>query len=241
MTELTLLRRKRIGQITPSKILLLVLLLAALSIVFFHWGKSILLHSAKEAYESRKEEAYQETYNSYVSMGEQAYHTSNRALISVNSAEEASELEVLTVSATVFVCDAKKTIWEEISGSSHFSVNLKAAEYIIDENRSTVYVRLPEPRLEETVSLDEDSIQIYVLQSDGKLSHTVQKITGSIQGGISESMNMRKEAANQILNDLQSDTDYPEVAKGSAKTMISALIRELNPTVSDLKIFVDFY
>lgn len=241
MTELTLSRRKRIGQITPSKFLLLVLLLAALSIVFFHWGKSILLHSAKEAYDSKKDEAYQQTYNNYVSMGEQAYHTSNRPQISVSFAEEASELEVLTVTATVFVCNAEKTIWEEITGASHFSVNLKAAEYIIDEERSTVYVHLPEPRLEETVSLDETSIQEYKLQSDGNLSRTVQKIKGSIQGGISDSMDMRKEAVNQILNDLQSDTDYPEVAKESATTMISALLRKLNPTVSDLKIFVDFY
>ena len=241
MTETTLSRRKRIGQITPSTFLLLVLLLAALSIVFFHWGKGVLLHSAKEAYDSKKDEAYQETYNNYVNMGEQAYHTSNRARISVSSAEEESELEVLTVSATVFVCNAKKTIWEEITGACHFSVNLKAAEYIIDEDRSTVYVRLPEPGLEETVSLDEDSIQIYELQSDGKLPRTVQNITSSIQGGISESMAMRKEAANQIHNDLKNDTDYPELAKESATTMISALIRELNPTIFNLKIVVDFY
>ena len=204
-------------------------------------GKGRIIKFAKESYDSTAKEEYQSTYDSYVHMGETAFHTSNRAEIIVGPALETSDLEVLTVCATVLVPNSPKNIFEEFTGASCFSVNLKAAEYMIDEERRTVYIRIPEPQLQELVNLCEENLRVFNLKSDGKISTTIQNLTGSIRDGESEAVAMRDEASTIILSSLKNETAYVNEAKNNAKSIISTLVHELNPTVDNLRVVVDFY
>lgn len=241
MTELNLSKRERLQKNMPLILLALVLALSILSVLLFQVGKGRIIKFAKDSYTSATEEAYQSTYDDYVHMGEDAFHTTNHAKIEVGPALETSDLEVLTVCATVLVHNSKKDIYEEITGYSHFSSDLKAAEYMIDDERQTVYIRLPEPKLMEPVTLDEDNLRVYNLESDGKISYAIQGLKGSIQNGEREAVAMRDEASAEILSLLKNDPAYMNEAKESAQSMISALVREINPTVDDLKVVIEFY
>ena len=241
MTELNLSKRERLQKNMPLILLALVLALSILSVLLFQVGKSRIIKIAKDSYTSAKEEAYQSTYDDYVHMGETAFHTANHATIVVSPALETHDLEVLTVCATVLVHNSQKNIYEEITGYSHFSTDLKAAEYMIDDERQTVYIRLPEPKLMEPVTLDEDNLRVYNLESDGKISYAIQALTGSIQNGESEAVTMRDEASTKILSLLKNDSAYMSEAKNSAESIISTLVREINPTVDNLKVLIEFY
>jgi hypothetical protein len=112
---------------------------------------------------------------------------------------------------------------------------------MVDEERQTVYIRLPAPQLMEPVALDENSIHKYSFDSDGKITYALQAMTGSVQNGEDEAKSMRHEASVQILNKLKYDVEYQHESKKAAISIISTLIRELNPAVDNLKVFVDFY
>ena len=234
MNEQTHARQALLRQNRPLILLGFIILFAALSILLFQIAKSRLFESARDAYDNASTNTYNTEYNKFVDKGENAYHVKNRAQITVGPALETSNLEVLTVCATVLVNNDKKDIFEEITGYSSFSTNLKAAEYMIDEERQIVYIRLPEPRLMEPIALDENSIHKYSFSSDSFL-------TGSIQSGEKQAEGMRRDASAQILSKLKYDSLYLDEAKKSADSIISALVHELNPTVDNLKVIIDFY
>jgi len=54
-------------------------------------------------------------------------------------------------------------------------------------------------------------------------------------------LTMHDEASTKILSLLKNDSAYMSEAKNSAESIISTLVREINPTVDNLKILIEFY
>lgn len=219
---------------------LLIVVFCVLSILIYKAGRNIVINAAKDAYNEASASAYDQHYQEFYDRGEAAYHVNNEVTIVIGPIEEKSELEVLTVGATVFV-NSGETVWEEISGTSSYTVNLKAAEYAVDNQRKTVYIRLPEPQLKEKVSIDEDHLHVYELIGDGKINNLIQDITGSIQQGEAEAVEMRKKGSSMILSKIMENNAYFNHAKTAAESIIKNLVVSVNPNVSDIRVEVDFY
>ena len=220
---------------------LLIVVFCVLSILIYKTGRNIVINSAKDAYDNASASAYDQHYQEFYNRGEAAYHVNSEVTIVIGPIKEKSELEVLTVGATVFVHNSDETVWEEISGTSSYTVNLKAAEFAVDNQRKTVYIRLPKPQLKEKVSIDEDHLHVYKFIGDGKINDLIQDITGSIQQGGADAVEMRKTGTSMILSQLKTKSDYYDAAKSSAESIIKDLVVSVNPNVSDIRVEVDFY
>ena len=233
--------KNRVRQNGSLVISVLIVLLCVLSVFIYRAGKNSLIKAAKNEYQMALDTSYQNAYQQFYDQGEAAYHTNNEVSILIGPIKESSELEVLTVGATVFVHNSDRTVWEEINGTSAYVINLKAGEFAVDNQRKTVYIRLPKPQLKEEVLIDEDHLHVYQFVGDGKINNLIQDVTGSIQQGEADAVKMRKEGVNEILSELRKNNQYFESAKNSAESILKNLVVSVNPNVNDIKVEVDFY
>ena len=113
--------------------------------------------AVRQAFEAEKAAAEETVYHAYYEQGyqlaEAEYHVKNRAMISLGNIRETAVLEVLNISDIAFMIEdptaENKNIqsWLEVPGTGVFTVNLAAGEFLADDERMMVYVRLPKPEL----------------------------------------------------------------------------------------------
>lgn len=205
-----------------------------------YWGKamSVSANAIAEAYESTKdttvEEKRQELWNKGYAKGEAENHTRNQGTISIVEVRETANLEVMKVSDVVYVIDDDKGTqsWLKATGMGVYTVNLAAGEYLIDDERQYVLVRVPRPEL-ATVNLDETEP---LLIKDNKIS-----FNGSVSKGEDLAQTQRAEAQMKLTEDIESNQTFYQNAEESAKTLIESLVRKFNPKVEDLKVDVEFF
>lgn len=193
-----------------------------------------------DAYENACDSTYQQFWETAYNISEESHHVSNDVAISISSVKEKSNLEVLKVSDVVYIIsdadDTKSgtTSWLKVNGTGVFTVNLTAAEYLVDNNRHYVLVRIPSP------VLDSDNISIDSFES---LFYKENKMnfSNSVQNGERLAQAQLNEARQQIQEDFLASENYDKIAKSSAESMIVALIKGLNSDISDLQVNVEFY
>lgn len=223
--------------LTVSIILLIVLLASCLFLLKdgIRVGANALKDSYNNAYTSERNTSYQKLYQTAFKRAEDKYHVSNKALISVDGFEESEKLEVLEASHVEFITEdrddntSKITAWVEVTGKGTFIVDLKAAEFIVDNEHSYVLVRIPYPELTNVT-----------------ITQAVQKLfkddfwNGSYSDGVHLAIDQLNDADVRIKKALMANQYIYQNAKSVAVSMIKNLVLELNPGVDDLAVEVEF-
>jgi|GEM_PF-2567621 len=201
-----------------------------------------------EAKMNKSEEVYQGFYNTAYGVSESKYHVSNEVSISVTGFKETAKLEVLKVDDIEYIVTdtskgegilkwiedtftAKINTWTKVPASAVFTVNLEASEVIVDEDRQYVLVRVPAPQLGEP-TIDYKNVELLEFSSTGYQS------VGAGEDHIREQL----EEATLLLRERMSTNQlFYKSAKASAVTLITNMIKALNPDLPDLEVEVLFF
>lgn len=223
-------------------------LLAVLAFIgaggLFVYGFGNGTRAVKKAFDTEKAAAEESVYHAYYEeaykAAEAEYHVKNRAVISLGNIRETAELEVLSISDIAFMIENpsvqnKNTLsWLEVPGTGVFTVNLAAGEFLTDDERQSVYVRLPKPELlPMNISIDHGNVKILRFSSNRFLSSAAE---GEHLAG-----KQLNEARTRIQEDISSNVQYYEFAENSARTLLENLIRAVNSEIPELKVEIAFY
>lgn len=203
---------------------------------------SIGANSAKDAYEAAKntksQEVYQSFYDTAYESAEEAFHLSNQVSITLGDIRETAALEVLSVSAVGYSVQDKAdnnaaTSWLKVTGTGTFTVNLQAGEFIVDDERQYVLVRVPKPVLTGFSTSDTEPM----LFEDGSF---MGFFNGDNSKGADLALAQVKEAALDARLSIISNQRFYQSAETSAELMIENLVRALNQDVEDLTVEIEF-
>lgn len=198
-------------------------------------GAAAMADSYSLAYAAEQEAAYQKWYKTTFDWAKENYHVSNTVAISIGNLEETVKLELLEANDVEFITENKDdnsghvTAWLEVSGKGTFVVDLKAAEFIIDNERHHVLVRTPEPEL---INVEITGVKSRFFK-DGILN-------GSYGEGVDLLLKQRREAALRIQKALMSNQYIYNNAQTVARSTITNLVRQFNPDIPDLTVDVAF-
>lgn len=241
-------RKKQVAKIADKTtsgmrgaILAAILIVALIIAIIFLWNDSInaganaLADMYNTAYKTEKDVAYQKLYQIAFDRAEEKYHVSNTAVISIGNLEESENLEVLKASDVEFITeDSDKnsgnvTAWLEVSGQGTFVVDLKAAEFIINNEQKNVLVRIPHPEL----------TNVTITNAERKLFKD-DMFNGSYSEGVNLALKQRNEASLQIQKSLMENQYIYSNAKVVATSMITNLVKQFNPDIPELTVEVEF-
>lgn len=233
--------------ITIITVLIIIFDIVVSSYLFFSSttkGAIAAINTYRQAKEISQNETYDNYYDKGYKLGEEQNHVSNHATINIEKIYSTAELEVLHVNDVVFqfsdelkddenAKDNSKNdiVWIKVNGSGIFTVNLKAAEFIVDNNRQYILAVLPEPEL------NENNIKI---SKPEKLLFKGNKFSSSIRDGVELAQDMEAAAKSKLYEDFASNQDYHSAAKKSAEESIKRLISSLNPNIDNLVVEVVF-
>ncbi len=190
---------------------------------------------AKSATEQRvKEEREQEAKQK----AKEEYKVTNKVTISVDSLRNEAKLEVLEVYDEEYVIENEKSnkngieSWLKVPGKGVYTVDLAASEFIVDNERQSVFVRVPEPQLENYTIIYKEVEQLLFEN-----------------GGFNESIAVGEEVAKQQLmagymqigKTLGRDPSFYQSAERSAEWIITELIKSFNAGVENLTVEVEFF
>lgn len=201
-------------------------------------GARALTDSYSTAYEAEKQSTYDFFYDQFFKVAEEKYHVSNRINVYIENLTEEQKLEVLKVSDIEYIInnrgDTEGNIvsWLEVPGEGVFVVDLKAADFIVDNDRSHVHVRAPYPEL-TNVKIDYKNVNQLLFEDD--------MFNGSFKQGEDLARAQLKEADTLIKKAFLSNPHFYSSAQKAAEKTIINLVRELNPRVEGLVVEVEFY
>ena len=199
-------------------------------------GASELMSSFQGAYNNEKERVYGQIYDAVFQEAEQNHHVSNKVEISVANLQEEEKLEVIKANDVEFITENRDnntgnvTAWLEVEGEGTFTIDLKAAEFDVDNEREYILVRIPKPEL-----------------SNVKIVNTIRRLfaddllNGSYSEGVDLALKQSNEALLQIQKSLLSNQYIYDNAKKVSVNMIQNLIKQLNPDVPQLQVEVEFF
>ena len=223
-------------------VVMFIVLLASIVIVRYSIkkGVSTATDSFQEAYKESREDTYTKYKDMAYKMSESGYHVSNRVAISINAVKEKSELNVLRVNDVVYIITEKNetksgtSSWLKVSGKGVFSVNMTAAEYVVDNTRRHVLVRVPRPVIDSSnISIDKTEILHF---KENKWNSE-----NSVKSGEDLARDQLGEAKQKIQEDFESNEQYAKLAESSTTSILEALIKGINPDIEDLNVEVEFY
>lgn len=201
-------------------------------------GASALADSYSNAYNEQKEATYQEKYDAYKNSAEEKFRVSNRVSIYVGNLKEEEKLEVLKVSDVEFIIDDRSNneghviSWLEVPGEGTYIVDLKAGEYVVDNERSHVLVRVPYPEL-TNITIDYANVQKILFKDDF--------FNGSYKEGEELARQQLSQAELLIKKEFASNQNFYLNAQAAAVSTIETLVKQLNPEVDNLVVDVEFY
>ena len=177
------------------------------------------------------------SYDRNFADAEEKYHVSNTVEIHIKEVEEIQKLQVLQVSGVDYnITDNSKNhmnidAWLEVHGRGVFTVDLSAGEYVTDNVRKSVIVRVPRPVL-ENFSLDEHT-RVFLYKNNGWKNYSYKE-------GEALFDSMVQESCIRIRDELSSETRYTEQALSSAEKLITNTVKACNSDIPDLKVYVEF-
>lgn len=198
--------------------------------------------AASQSYQETMEKSEQDIYNKFYeeayTRSEKSYHVRNQLSIRVEEIKEEQKLEVLEVQDTDYMIVDELTekgmnVWAEYSGKGVYTVNLKMSEFVIDHLHQHVLIRLPRPELTNFTLL---STEIKYFEDKGK---TFGK--HSVAEGFRLMKETEAEMDKKMRKNLKGvDQDNYNMAKKSAKNLITTWVKALNPEAIDLKVEIEF-
>lgn len=229
--------KKKARIVTISIVLTVILVSASLFLLYKGIGvsASALMNSYSTAYSSEKDNAYAKLYQSAFERAEKNYHVRNTMVISIGNLEESQKLEVLKANDVEFITEdrdsnsGKVTAWLEVEGEGTFVIDLKAAEFIVDNERQYVMVRLPNPEL----------TNITIIKTTRRL-FADNWSNGSYSEGVDLALKQRNEASLQIQKALMSNQYIYSSARKVAVSMLQNMVKQFNPDIPELTVDVEF-
>lgn len=243
-------RQLVIGAITITAILLVAsvwLFTAA-----YREGTAAAAASFQSAKAQSADEAYRHFYDKSYTAAEKAHHVSNRVSITVGKLREEQKLEVLRVSDVAYETPRPKdqswfnsmiagitgifasdvVSWLEVPGSGVFTVNLQAGEFIMDDARQYVLIRLPAPELTE-FAIDYENVELLLFEEGGAFKN-------SAKYGVDKAMEQLQSAELTMMQNLNNNQEFYKRAREAAEQMLVNLVRQLNPALPELTVEVEF-
>lgn len=246
---------RKIGGGPAITVLIFSVVLLAIGAAFVARAITVAGRSAGEAFQRTRtevqEDVYQKHYSDAYEKAENAHHVSNRISISISDIQKMQKLEVLQVSNVAYITEddvgegeeakdlwsdvvgifeGKLTSWIEATGKGSFTVNMKASEFIVDNERRYVLVRIPRPSL-DNFTLDQAKA-VYV-NDDG-----VKK--KGISDGVDLAARQRRYAGEKLKKEVESDQFFYESAENAAETILENLVKGFNHDIPDLTVEVEF-
>ena len=124
--------------------------------------------------------------------------------------------------------------WLEVPGTGVFTVNLAAGEFLVDDEREMVFVRLPKPELlPMNINIDHANVKV--------LRFVSNRWQTSVRDGETLAGKQLNEARTKILEDIGSNVQYYEFAENSARSLIENLIKAFNTEIPDLRVEIEFF
>lgn len=204
---------------------------------------SAMGESYRQATDTAAKETYDRFYENSFNTAQAQNHVKNQVSISVGSLREDTELQVLKVQDVEYAFDtlsSKEEKWLRVTGSAVFTVNLAASEFLIDDARQYVLVRMPKP---EAGGFD---LKQWKDISPEQSKNFVDTITGIFAGDHSDEESqlfdkLSSEAYAKLQKEVASSPDFYQAAKDNAITSITNIIKGLNPEIPELKVEVEFF
>lgn len=225
-----------------KKILIILVIIVSVigGLVLFLRSQKIGVESLavkyQDAYESRAAEVYNQWYETGFTIGEKKYHVSNNAYISIDNLEQTGKLEVLKANVVEIIVEKqnenmnKRTVWSEVHGEGTYVVDLNMAEFVVDNPRRSILVRIPRPTLEG----------ITVKNNDRLFYKEDSLFGGSYQKGTDLQIDINNDGMLEIQKSLRSNAFLYANAESVALSTVESLVREFNPDIPDLIVEVEF-
>ena len=214
----------------------------------------LFIVGVNEAFFATKEAVKEDTKNHFYDvafeLSESAHHLSNDITIQIQGITEMRNLEVLNVFLTDYqiwpeqdssggildvVTDplmGDAEAWIRFNGIGTFTVDLQNTEFILDEQRQTVLIRVPSPVMDQVLIQQDNDDVLYT--SDAGL------FNNSSDTGNQLILSMTQKAQQNMTAKARSNPEYYAQATASAEKAITRLIKNLNPNLSDLTVEVEF-
>jgi cytoskeletal protein RodZ len=232
-------RKNKLKWVKTIMICAIIILIGVNSLIVtyaFQTAKNSAKNAYSSSFEEKKDEVYDWFHETAYKYSEEKYHVKNKATISITQVKETAELEVLQAGASVYNVNEEESRCTLYKGTGVFTVNLKEAEYIIDDERQYVLVRVPSPKLGE-VSVDD--YEIYEPEYEGNVFQRFV-FNGSSSEGVEMAITDRKEGQTMLENKIRTTQLYAQSARTSAESLIQELVKNFNPDVDDLTVEVEF-
>lgn len=229
--------RSDISQKHPGKKKIWVVVGSLLAAALFCYGAyKAWLGRIEDIYLAAEQKAYDDIYQTAFDRAEAWYHVSNHVLLSVEGVREVSRLEVLTVNGSEFVIknadeDDPTTSWLEVKGVGVFTVDLSSGEFIVDNERHYILVRVPKPMLTEC-KIEGTGKQFF---DDGRFFSN-----GSVDEGVRLSQAQLSEGRMKLEDSMKKSRVFYDASMEAAVRSIDLLVHEWNPDVQDLHVEVEF-
>ena len=212
--------------------------------------------AAMDSFSIAKDEAAKEVYQFFYDKGydaaEKAHHVSNNVSISIGDLKEEQKLEVLKVSDVAYetpdpkdqnwfegliesitgMFDAEVVSWLEVPGNGVFTVNLQAGEFIIDEERQYVLIRIPSPELTE-FAIDYENVELLLFEEGGAFKN-------SAKYGVDKAVEQLQSAELTMMQNVNNNQEFYKRARESTEKMLVNLVKQLNPQLPDLRVEIEF-
>ncbi len=207
----------------------------------------------QDAVESAATAAYDSIYNTAYEAAEEAHHVSNEVVITIEDVQQISKLEVLQVSNTAYItpeddeADILQSIvnkvagffiadtitWLKVPGTAVFTVDLSAAEFIVDSERNYVLIRIPNPEISE-FTIDYASVEMLYFKDGGLLKDKTAKV------GVEKAREYLQDAELELRSDITGNQRFYQSARNAAETILTNLVKEFNADVEDLTVVIEF-
>lgn len=208
-----------------------------IAVVLFPLGFNRQVDAANSSYYTSLDVSYNEAknkaYDHFFEVEEEKNHVTNEVSISVSDIKQEERLEVLYVSDVDYQINNSggTTIWTMLPGVGTFTVNLKSAEFIVDNEQKYVLARVPRPELSD-FSIDRENVKV-LLSEDGFFN-------GNYGKGEDIAREDYDNAYRNLKNKIQANNEYKQQAETSAEFIIKNLITAVNSDVDGLTIDVEF-
>lgn len=218
----------------------------------FTIGTGAAMDSFSTAKDEAAEEVYQFFYDKSYNAAEKAHHVSNNVSISIDDLKEEQKLEVLKVSDVAYetpdpkdpnwfegliasitgMFDAEVVSWLEVPGNGVFTVDLQAGEFIIDEERQYVLIRIPSPELTE-FAIDYENVELLLFEEGGVFKN-------SAKYGVDKAVEQLQSAELTMMQNVNNNQEFYKRARESTEKMLVNLVKQLNPRLPDLRVEIEF-
>lgn len=215
----------------------------------FRIGVASLEESYTASIQQTSQEISDNMYQDAFAYAKENHYVVNRGAISIGNLQEKQNLEVLRVSETTYQISEKEEgflsslsstlgfgsldSWIEVPATGTFLVNLQLAEFIVDNQRNSVVVRIPNPVLSD-VTIDHENVQILFAEDGSLVPHSTKE-------GVNQAASELQQAQSELLKSMRENQEYYQIARTSAKTLLETLIRQWNPGVDNLTVTVEFF